>query len=1247
MNYQPLFTIPFLASRWEQEFRDFQTSSEAGALLERLKHWHDRQKLNETATDAAFISLLFHDIWGYDLQGKGTDGYQCYPQFPIKRAGQTGGVGKADLALGRFGLAGTPEVPQVLCEFKDLRSGLDQRQNRKGNDRSPVKQCFDYLRETRAELTGHELVEPTWGIVTDTNEFRLYHRTKGEAQCQRFVIAPLSGDATESLLDETESAAFLRFLFRKLFHRSALLSERGPASLELLLKEHFVHESALERDFYLEYKSYREYVFKTLVEANPDFPATKGKLVRLTQRFLDRCLFILFCEDMGKALDFPGDLLRNVLISVSRDEYYNPEDSLSWDRMKSIFRAMRDGGTFGDHNINRFNGGLFAELPELENLRIPNKVFCSKNQGAGGIDTLLAHPLTLLFFSAKYNFGIKNAAHQRMIDFYAIGRIFEQSITELEIMEAEADGRESLNLLSQRKRDGVYYTPEWVTAYIVEETVGARLRDIKSELELVEAQQPNQEQVDEYRKFQNDKRRTAKAAGAWLQSLDLYRLRLRDLKVVDPACGSGAFLIQTLEQLKREYRWIADETCRIKGEAELWDLDSVVNDILANNLYGVDLNAESVEIAKLALWMHTASPGKPLSSLDANIRCGNSLVGPDFYQQRQQNLFSEEERERINVFDWREAFPQVFAQGGFDCVVGNPPYVKLQNFRRVQSSAADYLVKGCRADGTPLYASAQTGNFDLYLLFVEKGVELLKPEGRMGYIAPNVWMMNEYGQGLRAFVKGKGCLDRWVDFKSFQVFDEAITYTSLQFFRGKAVEAVRCAFVPDGDLSAVDWQAPQAAIPYAEFSDFEAWNLMPTVERVLIERLKKTCKTLEHEQWTRQIFQGIITSADSVYHLTRLGLGRYQTKAGVEVSIEDAIMRPLVSGPEAKRYLSPTTDTYLLFPYDLNGDKPRLLTDGEMQAGFPLALVHLKQHEQELRSRESGKFDDALWYRFGRNQNIGIQDLPKLIVAQTVPNLRVTFDNKGEFYCNNVRVNGILPKTVDDGWFLLGILNARPADFIFRRIAKPKDGGWFEANKQFIAPLPIPEATDDDKVEVARQAKELQRLHSLRRDLIAKFDRRWLSDQTEPDKRKEAWLCADAAKRAEKYATWNVLLRPGAQFVVGHTDDELRLKIDGVTALELFDVPETPYVAAQWRQSLRNVNVTESFDAKKLVKLLLDLRKSSHAEIKDRLIQLDEEIRQTEIDIAVAEQAMNALVYRLYGLTEVEIQMVATDGGVK
>ena len=284
---------------------------------------------------------------------------------------------------------------------------------------------------------------------------------------------------------------------------------------------------------------------------------------------------------------------------------------------------------------------------------------------------------------------------------------------------------------------------------------------------------------------------------------------------------------------------------------------------------------------------------------------------------------------------------------------------------------------------------------------------------------------------------------------------------------------------------------------------------------------------------------------------------------------------------------------------------------------------------------------DGGWWGYNYPKNLDKQDLPKLIVAQTVPSLRVAFDEKGAFYCNNVRVNGILPPSVEEGWYLLGILNAAPADFIFRRIAKPKDGGYFEANKQFIAPLSIPSASDSDRAEVVRLAKELQRLHTLRRELISRCNKRLNGSQTTADKRKESWLCADATKRAEKLAVWDMLLQPEARLSVMHGDDELQVRIDDTVALELFDLPESAYIAAQWRHAFRGINVTESFDAKRLVKLLLNLRSTDHDELKQRLIELDREVCQTDALITVAETEMNELVYRLYGLDRPERVMVA------
>ncbi len=475
MAVQPLFDEPFLRAQWGSEFESFQECPEATALLARLRAWANREQLNERSSEAAFIQRFFVETWGYRLQGhaEAGDAYTCRPPSQVARAGQSGGTGFADLALGNFSRDG---IPQVLCEFKDIRSGLDARQLRKNNDRSPVDQCFDYLQSAWQTRDRDALIEPAFALVTDMNEFRLYTRRLGKTQYQRFVIKGSGSTTDPDLLSDHPTAAFRRFVFWRLLRPDLLLAERGAPPLDTLLRDQITREKAIEKTFYREYHDYRQFVFRTLVEANPDFPGTRGRLVRLTQRFLDRCIFILFCEDMGRVLRYPPELLRDLLMEESQSRFYNPEGTRPWDAMRDLCRAMREGGHFGPHTIDRFNGGLFEPDPELDALRIPAKVFCAPGQ-AGAI---LEHPRTLLYFSGAYNFGLTGDSGERAISLYTLGRIFEQSITELEIMEAEADGRLSLNRLTKRKCDGVYYTPEWVVRYLVEQTLGTRLDDIKT-----------------------------------------------------------------------------------------------------------------------------------------------------------------------------------------------------------------------------------------------------------------------------------------------------------------------------------------------------------------------------------------------------------------------------------------------------------------------------------------------------------------------------------------------------------------------------------------------------------------------------------------------------------------------------------------------------------------------------------------------------------------------------------------------
>src|SRR5258708_18239095 len=241
------------------------------------------------------------------------------------------------------------------------------------------------------------------------NEFRLYGRDRGLTHYERFVAARRQGaNEPVALTDDSDDASFKRFGCRRLFHRDLLRSMAGRPPLEKLIQAQGVHEREIENDFYRSYQAYREDVFQALVSANPGFKGTRGKLVRLAQRFLDRCIFVLFCEDMGAALRFPQNLLRDVLIAKSVEQHYDPEDTSIWHDVKRLFRAMRDGTPFGESRINRFNGGLFDEEPELDALSLPNHIFCTRNQGAVP-EHWTSPPNTLPYFSARYNFGIRSS----------------------------------------------------------------------------------------------------------------------------------------------------------------------------------------------------------------------------------------------------------------------------------------------------------------------------------------------------------------------------------------------------------------------------------------------------------------------------------------------------------------------------------------------------------------------------------------------------------------------------------------------------------------------------------------------------------------------------------------------------------------------------------------------------------------------------------------------------------------------
>ena len=454
-RFKPLLDRSFLRGELDYEFRDYLAEGHDPPLLERLQHWLRRDLKKETQAEGAFIQRFFVETWGYLADGGGSPRFNLHPQFAVTGAGQTGGMGKADLAVGQFG-DGCPEIPQIVCEFKDIRSGLDAKQNRKGNTRSPVQQAQDYLWGARRGLPLNAPVQPRFAIVTDMNEFRLYWSEDMPERYVRFKLGnlhqQLDFDDIPALSEgEGEDAQFDRFLFWRLFRADMLLSDAGRTRFERLIERQGKIESKLEDDFYQDYSNYRQVLIRNIVQQKPE-GTTRSGMVRLGQKLLDRLIFVMFAEDMGGRVGFPANALQEELIRQSGDQFLEPEGEEVWLRLKRIFKTMNEGGQLGSTKIHEFNGGLFKDDSKINALRLPNHVFVRFGQGQN-VAKLAEHKQTLLYLSATYNFA-KEGDAKNSIGLYTLGHIFEQSIVELEKLEADADDRPSLTILPNASATG-------------------------------------------------------------------------------------------------------------------------------------------------------------------------------------------------------------------------------------------------------------------------------------------------------------------------------------------------------------------------------------------------------------------------------------------------------------------------------------------------------------------------------------------------------------------------------------------------------------------------------------------------------------------------------------------------------------------------------------------------------------------------------------------------------------------------
>ena len=445
-----------------------------------------------------------------------------------------------------------------------------------------------------------------------------------------------------------------------------------------------VKEENVTKQLYKDYSDFKRKLFTDTVQLNPQYD--KLILFKKSQKLLDRILFILFAEDRG--------LLQANTIQTILDEFENLKklDAYSplYNRFKKHFTYLNEGFKNEKYEVFGYNGGLFAPDEVLDNILIS--------------DNLLQNYIPTL---SKYDYDTE-------IDVNILGHIFEHSLNDIEEIQAELDGKEIDKTKTKRKKDGVFYTPKYITKYIVENTVGALCTEKRNEYGIV---------ADNYTP---DKRKTKKKE--LLNALDTYQNWLLEITIVDPACGSGAFLNQALDFLIQEHRSIDELRAQLLGHSFVLSDHEI--SILENNIFGVDLNEESVEIARLSLWLRTARKGRKLNSLNNNIKCGNSLIDD-------KAIAGEK------AFNWKNEFPKIFELGGFDVVIGNPPYVFGGN-EGISDKEKDFFK-----------SNYETGNgkINLFTLFIEKSYRILRDKGAFSFIIPNTFLrVRSYHESRKFFI---------------------------------------------------------------------------------------------------------------------------------------------------------------------------------------------------------------------------------------------------------------------------------------------------------------------------------------------------------------------------------------------------------------------------------------------------------------------------------------------------------------
>ena len=578
---------------------------------------------------------------------------------------------------------------------------------------------------------------------------------------------------------------------------------------------------------------------------------------------------------------------------------------------------------------------------------------------------------------------------------------------------------------------------------------------------------------------------------------------LAQLTLADICCGSGTFLLSAYEQLLDHHLawYLANDRENHVGRtiydagAGQWRLTfDEKRRILLAHIRGVDIDANAVEVTRFSLLLKliegesalglqefvNRSRTTALPTLDNPIRCGNTLVSRAEWIAACGPLPAALAGQ-VNPFTWSDEFPTEMASGGFNVIVGNPPYIRIQNMTAYSPEEVAYY-KNPRSP----YSTARQDNFDKYAIFIERALTLLRPGGRLGFIVPHKFMSIQSGRALRRLLAAARFPEQIVHFGAKQVFGPGTSnYTCILIMDLRGCDPVR--FEQVGLLEA--WRYGRLGrvtpIPAAELTE-EPWRFADSETRALFDRVRASIPGTLAD--VAEILVGLQTSADDVYVIHPVGETATTIVArwdGRNWPIERSVVRPCLHDVPLAAYARPVANAWIIFPYDLIADasgrlKARLIQPADFARRFPLcwAYVEARRGELEARNITGGAAAERQWYQYGRSQSLTKFDTAKIILPVLSIEPRYSFEDRnimftgggnGPYYMVRPRPNSLSIQ------YLLAVLNHPLSEALIRKNTSTFRGGYYSHGKQFIEELPVPIPSHEDHTAVEGSVTELIR----------------------------------------------------------------------------------------------------------------------------------------------------------------------------